>query len=189
MKYQVGDKLAPRVIESVRGTMLKLPNPDVRFIHLQFRRWEGCPICNTHMASLRRSADRIKAAGIQEIIYFHSTREAIAKFQEDMPFDFVADPKKTVYRQFGVRASLKFILSFAVLWTFITGVASGRFNLNMRNGPHGLPADFLIGPDGTIVALKYGENAYDQWSVDELLAHAGSPARSGVRQVAMAYSS
>jgi len=39
--------------------------------------------------------------------------------------------------------------------------------------PRGLLADFLIGPDGTIVALKYGD-AYDQWSVDELLAHAGA---------------
>jgi hypothetical protein len=41
-------------------------------------------------------------------------------------------------------------------------MASGRFNLNMRNGPHSLPADFLIGSDGTIVALKYGDNAYYQ---------------------------
>ncbi|MFD8725590.1 hypothetical protein ACFV2H_48560 [Streptomyces sp. NPDC059629] len=33
----------------------------------------------------------------------------------------------------------------------------------------GLPADFLIAPDGRILAAKYGEHAYDQWSVDHLL--------------------
>ena len=33
----------------------------------------------------------------------------------------------------------------------------------------GLPADFLIGPDGTLVAAHYGAHADDQWSVDELL--------------------
>ncbi|HEX4559363.1 MAG TPA: AhpC/TSA family protein, partial [Mycobacterium sp.] len=33
----------------------------------------------------------------------------------------------------------------------------------------GMPADFLIAPDGAVVARKYGEHADDQWSVDELL--------------------
>jgi hypothetical protein len=32
-----------------------------------------------------------------------------------------------------------------------------------------MPADFLIGADGAVVARKYGEHADDQWSVDELL--------------------
>jgi hypothetical protein len=36
----------------------------------------------------------------------------------------------------------------------------------------GLPADFLIGTDGRVLALKDGTDAYDQWSVDELLANA-----------------
>ena len=39
-------------------------------------------------------------------------------------------------------------------------------------GPFGLPADFLIAPDGRVAAVKYGEHAYDQWTVDELLGHA-----------------
>ena len=39
-------------------------------------------------------------------------------------------------------------------------------------GRLGLPADFLIAPDGRITALKYGRHAYDQWTVDELLDHA-----------------
>jgi hypothetical protein len=37
-------------------------------------------------------------------------------------------------------------------------------------GGLGLPADVLIDADGRVVAVKYGEHAYDQWSVDELLA-------------------
>jgi hypothetical protein len=38
-------------------------------------------------------------------------------------------------------------------------------------GRFGLPADFLIAPDGRVAALKYGRHAYDQWTVDELLDH------------------
>ncbi|EUA90004.1 putative alkyl hydroperoxide reductase/ Thiol specific antioxidant/ Mal allergen [Mycobacterium ulcerans str. Harvey] len=33
----------------------------------------------------------------------------------------------------------------------------------------GLPADFLIGSDGRVLATKYGNHADDQWSVDEPL--------------------
>jgi hypothetical protein len=37
-----------------------------------------------------------------------------------------------------------------------------------------LPADFLIGSDGRVLARKLGTHANDQWSVDEVLAHAYS---------------
>jgi hypothetical protein len=37
-------------------------------------------------------------------------------------------------------------------------------------GPFGLPGDFLIAPSGQIKAAKYRTHAYDQWSVDELIA-------------------
>lgn len=33
----------------------------------------------------------------------------------------------------------------------------------------GLPADFLIGADGRVIAVKYGNRIDDHWSVDELL--------------------
>jgi len=39
-----------------------------------------------------------------------------------------------------------------------------------------MPADFLISPSGRINAVKYGTDAYDQWSVDELLNLAKSVA-------------
>jgi hypothetical protein len=49
-----------------------------------------------------------------------------------------------------------------------------------EGGRLGLPADFLIDQEGRILACKYGEHAYDQWSVDELLAavHAESERRT-----------
>lgn len=43
-----------------------------------------------------------------------------------------------------------------------------------HGGSFGLPGDFLIAPDGRILAAKYGEHADDQWSVDEVLEHAGA---------------
>ena len=52
----------------------------------------------------------------------------------------------------------------------IRGMAHGHFGLRLSGGPLGLPGDFLIAPSGQIKALKYGTHAYDQWSVDELIA-------------------
>ena len=50
----------------------------------------------------------------------------------------------------------------------------GKMGVKMENGPLGLPADFLIAKDGTVVAAKYGTHAYDQWEVPELLALANT---------------
>ena len=47
-----------------------------------------------------------------------------------------------------------------------------RGPIKPTGGAFGLPADFLIAPDGRLAAVKYGRNAYDQWTVDELLEHA-----------------
>jgi hypothetical protein len=48
--------------------------------------------------------------------------------------------------------------------------------LRSSGGPFGLPGDFLIAPSGQVKAAKYGTHAYDQWSVDELIALAKSSA-------------
>ncbi|WP_234310769.1 MULTISPECIES: hypothetical protein [unclassified Streptomyces] len=50
-------------------------------------------------------------------------------------------------------------------------VARGREHLpstSPNGGRLGLPADFLIGSDGRVLAAQYGEHVYDQWPVDEL---------------------
>ncbi|MGW7430102.1 hypothetical protein ACWGIN_11170 [Streptomyces sp. NPDC054861] len=53
--------------------------------------------------------------------------------------------------------------------------------LRPHGGRLGLPAGFLIGGDGRIVAVKYGTHLDDQWPVDALLAlaAAATAGRSG----------
>jgi len=61
-------------------------------------------------------------------------------------------------------------LSLEALGAAMRGVAHGHFGLRLSGGPLGVPGDFLIAPSGQIKAAKYGAHAYDQWSVDELIA-------------------
>jgi peroxiredoxin len=168
MKLKAGDLLQQRLITTVTGEPVQIPDPE-RLVHLQFRRFVDCPICNTHIAELRRYAGKIEAAGIKEVLVFHSSAESIRSYQKDLPFVMVGDPERLLYKEFGVEASMRF-LSFRVLMAAVRGIAKGHFALSNSGKVMGLPADFLIAPSGKIIAVKYGDDAYDQWSAEELLS-------------------
>jgi peroxiredoxin len=168
MKFKPGDMLPTTVMEAVTGEAIKVPDPK-HLVHLQFRRFVDCPICNTHIAEFRKRAREIEAAGIKVVIVFHSSPKSIRSYQKDVPFVLVGDPKKALYKEFGVETSLGF-MSLKALSAGMRGMAHGHFGLRLSGGPLGLPGDFLIAPSGQIKAVKYGLHAYDQWSVDELIA-------------------
>ncbi|MFJ3714319.1 peroxiredoxin-like family protein [Streptomyces sp. NPDC090057] len=179
-----------RELTAVSGDRIAVPDPD-RLIHLQFRRFAGCPVCNLHLRSVVLRHREIEAAGVREVVVFHSPAGELAPHVADLPFAVVADPGRRLYEEFGVERSARALLDPRVwgpiLWAVVSGVwnvARGRERLPSR-GPHGgrlgLPGDFLVAPDGRVLAAKYGEHAYDQWSVDELLelaAHADARART-----------
>ena len=167
MKLKQGDYVRRTTLLSVTGEPISLPDPN-RLVHLQLRRFVDCPICNTHLAAVRVRAREIEAAGIKEVIVFHSSAKSIRSYQKDLPFALVGDPKKSLYKEFSVDSSLRF-LSPKALGAAMRGVAHGHFGFRLAGGPTGLPGDFLIAPSGQLIAVKYGTHAYDQWSVDELL--------------------
>lgn len=167
MKLKAGDFFPAKTFTSVLGEAVHVPDKS-KLVHLQFRRFAGCPICNTHVGELLRNADDIKKAGIKEVLFFHSPAASIRRYQDGIPFTFVADREKQYYTEFGVETSIMFV-SLSAIWAAIRGMFRGRFGLMMHRGPLGLPADFLIAPTGQVMAAHYGRHAYDQWSADELI--------------------
>jgi peroxiredoxin len=168
----VGDRLVPRTLTNLDGQAVPVPDPNHR-VHLQFRRHAGCPICNTHLRSVTMRLDEIKAAGVREVIFFHSTAELLREHQEELPYDVIPDPERLVYRDFGVEKSWRAILTPKILASVGSGFLQqrGKGTLGTMTESHlGMPAYFLIDTDGTVLAAKYGEHGADQWSVDELLA-------------------
>jgi peroxiredoxin len=176
-----GSVVVPHELLSVSGDPVSVPDPD-RLVHLQFRRFAGCPICNIHLQSIVRRHDEIAGAGIQEVVVFHSTDEELRRYVDELPFPVVGDPDKALYTEFGVGSSPRAVLDpravaptvVTVLRQRITGTRGQKpiTNLHPTGGRLGLPADFLIGADGRVIDCKYGTHADDQWSVDEVLAHA-----------------
>ncbi len=166
-------------LQTIAGKIVSIPDPSVRFVHLQFRRFSGCPICNTHLRGLAKHKDTLVDAGIREVIFFHSSASELRIYESDLPLDLVADPERKFYRQFGVESSALALLHPAIVGAAVRGakvVFKGKARRlwmpKAENGRLGLPADFLVDRGGRIVATKFGAHAYDQWDLAELLAFA-----------------
>jgi peroxiredoxin len=185
-RFAEGDVVPERELPTVSGGAVRLPDPQWS-VHLQFRRFAGCPICNLHLRSVEQRHDELTAAGVREIVVFHSSAaELRAHGAADLPFAVVADPDKRLYREFGVEFRPRALLDPRAWGAILLGIARdtgpllrGRRPLPTADGGRlGLPADFLITSDGRVRAVKYGQHAYDQWSVDEILANAVRPGRT-----------
>lgn len=177
MRYAVGDTVPPFMLQTIHGTAVPVPSRLAPHTHLQFRRFAGCPVCNFHLMTMSRRHAEIQAAGIHQVVLFHSSRDEMLKYQDRLPFDCVADIGKAHYRAFGVEESLRALLNPRILWKGLRWiVASRRFYDTAENGLLGLPADFLLDARGRVVACHYGTDADDQWETDELLRQASSAA-------------
>jgi hypothetical protein len=172
-----------RTLVAISGQPVRVPEPG-RVTHLQLRRFAGCPICNLHLRSIVRRHDEIAGAGIREVVVFHSPVEELAPQASDLPFDVIPDPDKRLDAELGVESSPRALLDPRAYLGVLRAVTLGSLDivrgrarppaLLPNGGRLGLPADFLIGGDGRVLACKYGELADDQWSVDELLERARS---------------
>lgn len=164
-----GDVIEPMQLTSLSHGLVRVPSS--KPVHLQFRRFAGCPICNLHLREYSKGLEALKAAGIESVAFFHSTVEEMLPYQGSLPFPIVADPEKTHYRRFGVEASFVGMLHPRVALSFLQGAFTTKSNMMDGSGGHlGLPADFLIAPDGRVLAAHYGTHADDHWSLEDVLA-------------------
>jgi hypothetical protein len=170
-RRQVNESISAFSVETLSHGTLRIPDQRLH-THLQFRRFAGCPVCNLHLKQFARGKARLDAAGIRSIAFFHSTAEQMRPYQGDLPLAAIADPERTWYRRFGVERSAFAVVHPRVMMSALVGLVGAPSNPLVGGGDQtGLPADFLIAPDGKLVALHYGAHADDQWSLDELLAH------------------
>jgi peroxiredoxin len=146
--------------------------------HLQFRRFAGCPVCNLHLRSFVRRQQELKGV-LREVVVFHSREAEIVAHEEEIPFHLVADPGKALYRAYGVEAGTRALLNPRVWPAIARAVTVALSDVILRRRPmpplfpdagrYGLPADVLVSPDGSVLAVHYGEHADDQWSADHVL--------------------
>jgi peroxiredoxin len=178
-RLNVNDVIRRHELVNIHGQPMRIPGSE-RLAHMQFRRYAGCPACNVHLRSIALRHDEILATGIREVVVFHSSRQTMLEFQGALPFAAIADPEKKLYAEFGVGKMSPLSAFDPRSWRAVYRALTRSPNLRgaMGKGEEhmGLPADFLIGSDGVILAAKYGAYVDDHWSVDDLLALARTPA-------------
>ncbi len=171
IRRDTGDTIETRTLRTMEGAPVSIPDTNGALVHLQFRRYAGCPICSLHLQSFTRRHDEIVAAGIREVVVFHSPEADLRKVHR-LPLAVVAEPETRLYADFGVGTSPRAVLDPRVWPTAMRAVAARASvdpKAGMEGGSFGLPADFLIATDGRLLASKYGVHADDQWSVEDLL--------------------
>lgn len=189
-----GDRVAARDLTTISGTRVTLPDRD-SLVHLQFRRFAGCPVCDLHLRSIARRYDEISAAGVREVVVFHSSVTELRQFAaHELPFPVVADPNKRLYAEFGVESAPRALLNPRAWWPILRAVTAsvwlisrGKAPVRMPStdgGKLGLPADFLVGRDGRVLACHYGEHVNDQWSADDILERSTEAAAQTKRSFA-----
>lgn len=177
-RLQAGDTLAAFTLETLSHGSLQVPSGGL--LHLQFRRFAGCPVCNIHLRSFARGLERLAAAEVQTVAFFHSSAETMRPYHADLPFPVVPDPERRWYQRFGVERSALAAAHPKAMWSALRGLVGAPSNpFRGEGGKDGLPADFLVGPGGALVAVHYGRHAADHWELEQVISLAGS--RSGQR--------
>jgi peroxiredoxin len=173
---KVGDVINPLELETIHGKVIRIPDLKCK-IHLQFRRYAGCPVCNLHMRSIAKRNNELLVSDVREVAVFHSTRETMLEYQGQLPFDTIGDPEKELYAKFGADRKMSPLSALNPRsWiAAINALARAPSLKGARgNGENtlGLPSDFLIDTDGKILAVNYGKRVDDHWSADRVLSMA-----------------
>src|SRR5512140_3509435 len=103
-RLNAGALVAQRELATISGETISLPDPE-RYVHLQFRRFAGCPICDLHLRSFVQRNETVVKAEIREVVVFHSALKELKDHASDLPFAVIADPHKQLYDEFGVGTS------------------------------------------------------------------------------------
>src|SRR2546426_693166 len=120
-KARVGGTFPTLKLAATSGQRVTVPDPAGDYVHLQLRRFAGCPICNLHLRSIVARHDEIRSHGIREVVVFHSTVAELAKYEGELPFPVIADPERELYQRLGVERRAGSLLRPRALRAMITG--------------------------------------------------------------------
>jgi peroxiredoxin len=170
-RLRPGDLAPPIRTTSVHGSEVTVRDPLGVLTHVQFLRFAGCPVCNLHLQEFIKRDAELDAAGIREIVLFHSAANFIDDYYADVPFAMIADPRREIYVRYRVERSPWAILSPRAWPGLVKGYRLKKAG-KIDSTTLGLPADFLINSSGQIVNCAYGAHSSDQWSVNDVIRFA-----------------
>src|SRR5680860_895118 len=103
-EVRVGDVLNRREAVTIHGKPVEIP--DKERLDTYSSAGMRLPGLQSAPAVHRPAARRCLAAGIREVVVFHSSAETMLEFQGQLPFEAIADPGRKLYGEFGVEKKM-----------------------------------------------------------------------------------
>lgn len=121
---------------------------------------------------MRRKHDRFTALGARVVLVGLGTVEETAQFKSrfDLPFDMIADPERTLFKEFGLkRASTAKLLSVGMAVKGVSAMLRGH-GMGMPQGDvRQLPGVFVIDAGGRIRYRYFAEGPADHPAPEVLI--------------------
>ncbi|MEX1131689.1 MAG: peroxiredoxin-like family protein [Flavobacteriales bacterium] len=165
----VGSTAATFTANDVNGKLVDLDalrkqGPVVLF----FYRGSWCPICNKHLAAVQDSLQLILDKGATVVAITPETPESAAGIIEKSGASF------PIVHDAGYKILCDYGTAFRESGAKVGAMKVAGYNIPKANGNDEnvltVPATFIIGQDGTIIASHYDTNYKDRMSVKEILA-------------------
>ena len=179
MRLQSGQR-APEFLQTdIGGNTIHLGDYRGRYLLLSFYRYASCPFCNLRVHELLQRLTEFEKRGLSLVAVFQSAREGILDHvgKQQPPFPILPDPGHGLYRRYGVETSLPgFLLGLTLrMGKAMQAMGKGFLPGRMEGSITLIPADFLIGPDGSILVAYYGKDISDHLPIETILQQLGAP--------------
>ena len=144
-------------------------------VWLLFNRQSTCALCNPHNAQVITLHERLRQKGVQIVTVWGSTLDSLGDGIGKMrpPYPVLADPHDETYDRYGLSFSLKGTLDGRNMPTLVQGFKMmGTSALKSEGELLRMPAEFLIGRDGTIERAHYNSFGADWLPSEDVLSWA-----------------
>ena len=165
---------APSIVSnSINDEQIDLSRLHGKKVLIKFHRFSGCPVAQNQIHELIERQNELNAAGIETIVFLHSTKKKIlSNFKETPGLHIIPDRQKKFYKLYHSQFLLKKFFSLASWRITFASIFKGylpHFN-KFGGGVLGIPSDFLLDKNGIIADLHYGQHFGDSWTVSEVLS-------------------
>ena len=174
MKLKKGQKIPDFEVQTIENERLK----DIDLIGqktlISFYRYSSCMLCNLRIRQIAKKYPEWNKKGLRVIAVSQSSTRYIVKHMqiEKIPFDVATDPRRSLFKKFGVQeySFFKTIIGllrmdkliFSAFKGFTPGWVNGSFTL--------VPADFLVDENLIVQELHYGRDISDHISFKKIQA-------------------
>lgn len=178
MRLQAGQPAPDFLRPDIGGKTIRLSDYRGRYLLLSFYRYASCPFCNLRVHELMQRLAEFDQRSLSLVAVFQSAREGIMDHagKQRPPFPIIPDPGHGMYRSYGVETSLPgFLLGLTLrMGKALKAMGKGFLPGRMEGWITLVPADFLIGPDGTILIACYGKDISNHLPIEVILQRLGA---------------